>query len=85
MLVLFIVMFIGIIYKSSYHRNAPNVDKLPGMVFSLNKFFSPGLLFPLRQRPNNELDNINRKKANKALYIFYLSFILILILSRFIN
>jgi len=82
-LILFIIASISLLYKWNYHRTPPNVDRLPKLTFWLNKLFLYTLIFPLRQRPHNEIDNLNRKKANIALYIFYISFDLIMILSLF--
>lgn len=80
-----ITAFMGIIYKSQYHRKALNIDKLPKAVFWMNKFFMLNLMLPLRKRPHNDLDNIERKKANTALLTFYVSFILVLLLSKLIK
>ena len=79
-------MAIGLLalaYKIWYHYTAPNIDKQPQTLFLINRFLlAPFVLwFPLRQRPNNDIDNINRKKANKALLAFYICFIIVQVLS----
>lgn len=82
-IILFAIASVSLLYKWNYHRTAPNVDNLPKINFWINKLFLFGLIFPLRQRPHNEIDNSKRKNANIALYIFYISFTLIMILSSF--
>ena len=83
--VLVVIAGISISYKIRYHRNAKNIMNEPPILFSINKFLSLNYLFPLRQRPNNAFDNKLRTKANIALLIFYVSFILGLIFSVFAN
>ena len=78
------VLFLAIsfIYKFRYHMKAKNVDNMPAFTFYFYRHLM--IMFPLRQRPHNAADNILRKKANIALYIFYAAFVLIIITSLFV-
>lgn len=83
--ILLITAMASIFYKMWYHKRLMNVDNKNATSFFLYKFSPISILLPLRQRPGNAFDNKQRKRANIALYVFYVSSILCLLLSDFVN
>ena len=73
-----IVALISFFYKMRYHLNEKNKKGSNFLQFFFSKYLLIGIntFLPLRSRPNTSQGNQNRKKANIALLVFYLSIML---------
>ena len=71
-----------ILYIMFFMTNAEND---PSISFYLSRYSPLTLFIPFKQLLNNDLENKKRKKANIALYIFYVSLIVSMIASAFIK
>jgi dipeptide/tripeptide permease len=83
-----VIMFVGafaLLYKSWYHRNGKDADGNSLKPTFLNPMNTLGIIIPLKYLPDNETENKKRKLANIALYIFYGSFVFIVIFSGYVK
>jgi predicted permease len=79
--ILTVISLVSIFYKIYLQVIIKNPKK-KGSFFSVFIRFPTIMdILPLSLEPNNSEENRMRKKANKALAIFYLGFILIILIS----
>jgi hypothetical protein len=81
-------MFIGLftlMYKSWYHRIGKDADGNSLKPTFFNPLNTLRIVFPLKYLPDNEVENKKRRRANIALYIFYGSFVFVMIFSGYVK
>jgi hypothetical protein len=82
---LIIIAFLALIYKFKFQYTIKQVDGSRGYPLLLSPLLWLETFLPVKYIHNEYEENRKRKRANIAIYIFYIAFITTIIISFFIK